>query len=185
MTGLFVAVILGVLLAGYLMTLYNHLVFLRNQAEKAWYNIDVLLKQRHDEIPKLVAVCEGSAKFEKATLEQVMAARHAAAAASGVAARAQAEGGLSQALGRLLAVAEAYPELKTIDLFSRLQARCSSLESEIADRREFYNDSTTLHNTALETFPTNYVATWGAFRPRDLFKVAAADTADVEVKLNV
>ncbi len=163
-------------------SLYNRLVFLKNQGDKAWFNIDVLLKQRHDEIPKLVGVCEGSKKFEQETLTSVIAARNSAAAAGGVAARAQAEGELSAAVGRLFAVAEQYPELKSTALFAQLQARVSQLENEISDRREFYNDAVTTYNTALESFPTNYVATWGAMRERELFSVAAADKADVEIK---
>src|SRR6185503_18783038 len=127
--------LVAVTLLALVASLYNRLVFLKNQCDKAWFNIDVLLKQRHDEIPKLVAVCEGSKKFERETLAQVIAARNAAVSSTAsVAARAQAEGELSTAVGRLFAVAEAYPELKTTALFGQLSARVSQLESELADR---------------------------------------------------
>ena len=188
MIGIAVLVVLGVVVfavAGYGAALYNRVIFLKNQGDRAWYNIDVLLKQRHDEIPKLIGVCEGSARFERETLQRVIVARTAAVGAAGVADRAKAEGELSAAMGKLFAVAESYPELKSIALFSQLTARVSSLESEITDRREFYNESVTNYNTAIETVPTNIVAGWAHAHPRDLFKVAAADTADVEVKLNL
>ena len=180
-----VVLVAAIALASWLIGIYNHLVFLRNQAARAWYNIDVLLKQRHDEVPKLVAVCEASAKFERETLDRVISARQSAVAAPSVAARARAEGELSSAVGRLLAVSESYPELKTVALFGQLQARLSSLESEIADRREFFNDAATNFNTRIETLPDALLASRVGMKPRDLFKVAAADTADVEVKFGI
>jgi LemA protein len=163
--------------------LYNRLIFLKNQCDKAWFNIDVLLKQRHDEIPKLVAVCEGSKKFEQATLTQVIAARNAAVSTGGSpAARAQAEGQLSAAVGKLFALAEAYPDLKSTALFAQLSARVSQLESELADRREFYNDAVMTHNVAIESVPANVIAGYAGMHERELFKVDAADKSDVEIK---
>ena len=178
--------VFGLLAATFLVlaaSLYNRLIFLKNQCDKAWFNIDVLLKQRHDEIPKLVAVCEGSKKFEQETLTQVIAARNIAVSATGSpAARAQAEGGLSTALGKLFAVAEAYPDLKTTALFAQLSARVSQLESELADRREFYNDAVMTHNVAIESVPANVIAGYAGMRVRELFKVAESDKSDVTIK---
>jgi LemA protein len=132
-----------------------------------------------------VAVCEGSASFERATLEKVIQARAAAVGATGVPDRARAEGELSAALNRLLAVAENYPELKTTQLFAQLQARISQLESEIADRREFYNDAVMNNNTTVESVPYNLLAGFFGLRVRDLFRAGDADKADVEVKFNL
>jgi LemA protein len=180
-----VLLVVAVGLLAYVVALYNRLVFLKNQCDKSWGNIDVLLKQRHDEIPKLVAVCEGSAQFERTTLEKVIQARAAAVGAAGVPDRARAEGELSAALNRLLAVAENYPDLKTTQMFSQLQGRISQLESEIADRREFYNDAVMNNNTTVESVPYNILAGFFGMRIKDLFTVAAADKADVEVKFNL
>lgn len=178
---LVVLLLLAISLALLVIGLYNRLIFLVNQCDKAWYNIDVLLKQRHDEIPKLVAVCEGSMKFEKETLTAVINARAAATSAAGLADRVKAEGELTTALGRLLAVAENYPELKSTALFAQLSARVSQLETEIADRREYYNDAATTYNVATESFPSNLVAGNAGMRPRELFRAAPADTADVTI----
>lgn len=180
MTG-WVLLALLVAAAGFGLVLYNRLVFLKNQAEKAWFNIDVLLKQRHDEIPKLVAVCQGEADFEKQTLERVIAARAAATGAATPADRVRAEGELSSALSRLLAVAENYPNLKATEAFASLQTRVTQLETEIADRREFYNDAAMMLNVAIESFPTNLVATQAGAAPRELYRVAAADAEDVKI----
>ena len=174
--------LLAVTLLVLVASLYNRLIFLKNQCDKAWFNIDVLLKQRHDEIPKLVSVCEGSKKFEQETLAQVIAARASAVAAGTVGARAQAESGLSSALGKLFAVAEAYPELKTTGLFAQLAARVSQLEGELADRREFYNDAVMTHNVAIESVPTNVLAGYAGMHPRELFQVAEADKTDIAIK---
>lgn len=174
-------VLVGVTLAGLAIGLYNRLVFLKHQVDRAWGNIDVLLKQRYDEIPKLVTVIEGSKSFERDTLDRVIRARAAATQAVAVPDRARAEGELSNALGRLLAVAEAYPELKTIALFGQLSGRVTGLESEIADRREFYNDAVMQLNVAIDQFPTNLMAGAANARPRDLFKVSAEDTTDPKI----
>jgi LemA protein len=181
---LVVALAIGLTLLAYAIGIYNRLIFLKNQCDKSWFNIDVILKQRHDEIPKLIGVCEGSMKFERETLERVVVARSAAsgAAGSGVAERARAEGELSSALGRLFAVAEQYPELKTVALFSQLQIRVTSLENGLSDRREFYNDSVMNYNIAIESVPSNFVASFAGMRARELFRVAEADRQDVEVK---
>lgn len=166
---------------------YNRLVFLKNQCNRSWANIDVILKQRHDEIPKLVKVCEGYMKFERETLEKVIQARSAAsgAATARPAQRARLEGELSNALGRLFAVAENYPELKTSEMFMSLQARITQLENELADRREFYNDAVTTYNVATQVVPSNIVASWTGMQERDLFKISEADKQDVEIKFQM
>ena len=171
-------------LGGFFVSVFNRLVFLKNQCEKAWFNIDVILKQRHDELPKLISVCEGSMKFERDTLEAVIKARASAVSAGGVADRARAEGELSGALGKLFAVAEQYPELKTVQLFAQISSRVSGLEGEIADRREFYNDAVMNFNVAIESFPSNFVANFAGMRQRELFRVAEGDKADVAIKFS-
>lgn len=164
--------------------MFNRLVYLKNQADKAWQNIDVILKQRHDEVPKIVEVCRGSAKFEKETLEGVMRARAAAAGAGSVAAKAQAETELTGVLGRLFAVIEKYPELKSISLFSQLQLRITDLENQISDRREFYNDAVMMYNVGRESFPQNLFAGMFGMQPKALFRAAKADREDVSISLS-
>ena len=183
--GIFLLFILGTLLA-FVVFIYNRLVFIKNQCDRAWANIDVILKQRHDELPKLIKICEEHMKFERTTLEKVILARSAAfqASGAGVNERARLEGELSTAIGRLLAVVEQYPELKTIQMFTQLQGRITSLEGELADRREVYNDAVTNYNIAIETVPSNIIANMSGFRHRDLFKVAEADKEDVEIKMS-
>ena len=144
----------------YAFSIYNGLVSLRNNIEKAWANIDVLLKQRHDEIPKLIKACESYMKFEKDTLAKIVELRGAAQGATGVARRAEAEGQLGAGLRRLFAVAENYPELKSQASFQQLQGRISDLESQLADRREFYNESVNNYNIRIQSLPDSFVASF-------------------------
>src|SRR5574340_1807499 len=141
--------------------LYNHLVNVKHAVAKAWANIDVLLKQRHDELPKLVEVCKQYKQFEQATLQRVIEARSQVQAArerQDIAALGQAEGMLRMGLGNIFAVAEAYPELKANEHFMQLQTRITSLENGIADRRELYNESVNIYNVGIEQFPAVLVA---------------------------
>lgn len=180
-----VIVVLLVLGAVYAVGLYNGLVALKNGVSKAWANIDVLLKQRHDEIPKLVEACKAYMKHERETLDGVIRARAAVASAADahdIAALGQAEGALRQGLSRLFAIAEAYPDLKATEQFSHLQARISGLENAIADRREFYNESVNLNNTGVEEFPAVLVANLFGFRRQVLLRFAADETRDVDVR---
>src|SRR5207249_11597252 len=131
----------------YFLSIYNGLVALRNQIARAWANIDVLLKQRHDELPKLVATTQGYMQHERAVFDALSAARGALLRAHTVGERASAENQLTQALGKFFAVAEAYPDLKANASFLQLQSRISEIEGQIADRREFYNDTVALWNT--------------------------------------
>jgi LemA protein len=175
---LVVAVVYGVML-------YNQLVQIKHNVSKAWANIDVLLKQRHDELPKLVETCKQYMQFEQETLTRVMQARSSVSDARehrNVPALGAAEGELRGALVRLFAVAEAYPDLKTNETFRHLQGRISGLENAIADRREFYNESVNVNNVRIEQFPDSIVASIFSFRSFDLLKFSSSETRDVDMK---
>jgi LemA protein len=180
-----VVLVLLVALLFYGVMIYNNLVNLKHAISQAWANIDVLLKQRHDELPKLVEVCKQSMHFEQETLERVVRARsqvQEAREAGDVLGLGRAEGAMRSGLGALFAVAEAYPDLKTNETFQHLQARISGLEESIADRREFYNAAVNANNVRIEQFPDVIVARLLAFGPAELFKVASAERADVDLK---
>ena len=179
---IFVSLLGGLLLWAIL--LYNQLVALKNHAEKAWSNTDVLLKQRNAELPKLVAVCKEHMQYEQATLQKVMEARNRVASAmqSGDMGKlGAAENTLRIGLGNLFAVAEAYPELKASDSFQHLRERISGLEDNIADRREFYNDSAALNNTRIEQFPDVMIAKAFSFKRFRLMTFTVEETSDVDV----
>ncbi len=158
---------------------YNRLVGLRNQVLNGWRQIDVQLKRRHDLIPNLVNAVSGSMDFERDTLTAVMEARSKALTATGPADAAQKEGQLSQALGRLLAVAENYPTLKSNDNVRMFQEELSATENKVGFARQFYNDIATKFNTAQQVFPTNIFAGMLGFRPAELFEIV--DATDREV----
>ncbi len=169
----------------YVVVIYNNLVSLKHSVSKAWSNIDVLLKQRHDEIPKLVETCKQYMKHEQETLEKVMQARSAVASArerGDVSSLGPAESQLRLGLGSLFALAEAYPDLKANDNFKHLQQRISGLEEAIADRREFYNESVNANNVRIEQFPDVIVARFLNFKERDLLVFSEEETKDVDVK---
>lgn len=163
--------------------LYNELVRLRNDNDRAWANIDVLLKQRHDEIPNLVETVRGYMAHEKDTLESVTQARVQSMNAAGIREKAQADAFTTRALQNLFAVAENYPQLKANDNFLRLQSRISELEERIADRREYFNDDVYTYNTRLRQIPEVCVAWLLGLKPRELFKVADEDRAAVKLDL--
>lgn len=175
-------VIVGAVL--YFVSVYNGLIRLSRNIGKAWANIDVLLKQRHDEIPKLIKVCEGYMKYERGTLEKITAARVACIQSKGVADSAQKEGQLGGLLRQLFAVAENYPDLKANQNFLQLQQRASYLESQIADRREFYNDSVNNYNIRIHQIPDMWVAGMLGMQDKELFNVAEEDKKDVEIKFD-
>jgi LemA protein len=178
-----VAVLFGIVaLAGVWFSIYNSLVALKNAMARSWANIDVLLKQRHDELPKLVKTCEGYMQHERAIFDKLSEARGALLRAQSVGQRAEAENLLTKALGGIFAVAEAYPDLKANQGFLQLQTRISEVESQIADRREFYNDTAATFNTRLGQIPDKWVASWLDFTPADLFRAAPEDREDVEIK---
>ena len=172
--------IIGVMvLVAYVVGIYNMLVRLANNIDKAWSNIDVILKQRHDELPKLVQVCNSYMTHERETLESVTKARNAYGAGLNINDKAQAENQIVGALGKLFAVAEQYPDLKANQEFLAIQQRISALESTIADRREFYNDSVNLFNIAIEQIPALWVAQEIGYTARPLLTVAPSDRKDV------
>ncbi len=174
-----------VAVVGYFLGIYNSLISLKNLIARSWANIDVLLKQRHDELPKLVSVCEGYMQHERAVFDKLSEARGALVRARGVAERAQAEHQLTGALGQFFAVAEAYPDLKANVGFLQLQSRISDLENQIADRREYYNDTVTIFNTRILQIPDTWVAQWQGLQAAELFKVDEADRKDVEIKFAI
>ena len=165
----------------YAVGVYNTLVRLSNNIDKAWSNIDVILKQRHDELPKLVKVCNSYMTHERETLESVTNARSVYGRSTSVDEKAKAENQLTGALGRLFAVAERYPDLKANQEFLNVQQRISILENTIADRREFYNDSVNLYNIRIEQIPAMWVAQQIGYGARPLLAVAQSDRADVEL----
>src|SRR5262245_45113589 len=154
--------------------MYNRLVRFRNRAENSWAQVDVQLRRRYDLIPNLVEAVKGYAAHERETFESVTAARTAAQQAQGVAEQAQAENMLTAALGRLFAVAEAYPQLRATENFQQLQAQLSDVESNIAVARQVYNDTVLSYDNALETVPTNIIAGIFNFNPREYFQTEDA-----------
>ena len=166
----------------YGLSIYNGLVALRNSLARSWANIDVLLKQRHDELPKLVKTCEGYMQHERAVFDRLSEARGALLKARSVAERADAENQLTRTLGQLFAVAESYPDLKANQSFLQLQSRISELENQIADRREFYNDTVATFNTRLQQIPDKFVADAFGFEVAELFHANERDREDVDIK---
>jgi LemA protein len=169
-------VVLGIaalvlLVAVLLVTLYNRLVRLRNRAENAWAQVDVQLRRRYDLIPNLVETVKGYASHERTTFEEVTKARTAAQQAQTVQEQAKAENILTEAIGRLFAVAEEYPELRATENFQQLQGQLEETEQKIAVSRQVYNDTVLTYNNATQTVPTNIVAGLFNFPPRDFFEI--------------
>lgn len=164
--------------------IYNGLVRLKHAVDRAWANIDVLLKQRHDELPKLVDTVKGYIAHEKGLLEEITRARAAVQSARGAEQKGAADGQLHGALSRLFAVAENYPELKADTSFQMLQQRISSIEESIADRREFFNHSVNAYNVRIETLPDVVLARLLGYQPRELFEASAEDRRDVSISFN-
>ncbi len=150
---------------------YNGLIALKNQVANAWKQIDVQLKRRHDLIPNLVNTVKGAMDFERNTLEAVISARNKAVSATGVAQTAKAEGELTQALGRLFALTEAYPDLKATGNVAQLQEELTSTENKIGFARQLYNDTATQYNTRQATFPTMLVAGLAKATPAELWEI--------------
>jgi LemA protein len=170
---------------GYAVFVYNRLVNLKHGVARAWANIDVLLKQRHDELPKLVETCKQYMRHERETLEAVMRARAGvseAREAHDVRALGPAEGQLRQGLGHLLALAEDYPDLKANASFRSLEARITSLENAIADRREYFNDCVNTNNVRQEEFPDLVIARWFGFELAELLEFSEEEKKDVNLR---
>jgi LemA protein len=179
-----VCVLLVVLVAWAAIT-YNRLVRLRNQVDASWAQIDVQLKRRYDLIPNRVETVKGYAAHERGTLDAVVAARGNAMAAAqtpGLADRAEAENVLTQTLGRLFALAEAYPDLKANQNFAALQGELANTEDKIAYARQFFNSAVQSFNTAVQTLPTNIIAGIGGFRTKDFFQAAGGERGPVQVR---
>ena len=175
------ALALAVLL-GTLASIYNSIVRLRHSIDRAWSNVDVLLKQRHDELSKLVEVVKGSMRHEREVLTRLTDARAAMRAARSVTDKAAAHDRASGALASLYAVAEAHPDLKVSDNFLELQRRISALEDHIADRREFYNDAVNNYNIRIEQVPDVLLARLLGCRRRDLFEIGESEAEGVRLE---
>lgn len=182
-------IILLVLIAAivlWVVAAYNALISLKNQVVNAWKQIDVQLKRRHDLIPNLVNTVKGYMGFERSTLEAVISARNKAVSAQGVAQTAQAEGELTQALGRLFALSENYPELKSSSNVLQLQEELTSTENKIGFARQLYNDVATQYNTRQAQFPTSLVAGLAKASPAELWEIEdAAERAVPRVDLSL
>lgn len=177
-----IALLILVAIVVYTASLYNSLVRLKNDIDKASANIDVLLKERHDELPKLIDTCKGYMQYEQKTFDLIAEARSAGLKASTTGQKAQADNMLTGALKSLFAVAENYPELKANASFADLEQRSTALEERIADRREFFNDNVNVYNTRIQQIPDAFLARFMNLQPRDLYEAAPEDRRDVEVK---
>ena len=171
-TWIFLVVV--VVVALWVVGAYNGLIALKNRVLNAWKQIDVQLKRRHDLIPNLIETVKGAMNFEKQTLEAVISARNKAVSAQGVGATAKAEGELTQALGRLFALTEAYPDLKATGNVAQLQEELTSTENKISFARQLYNDEATLYNTKQAQFPTNLVTGLAKATPAELWEIEDA-----------
>ena len=179
--GLLVGVGVLVLLACAL--LYNRLVKLRNRVDNAWSQVDVQLRRRYDLIPNLVATVKAYAAHESETLEGVVRAREGARSATTIAEQGRAETALTGAIGNLLAVAEAYPELRSVERFAELQEELARTEDKISVSRHIYNDTTLNYNDAITTIPTNLIARLAGFTGRDYFQAEEVSRHTPEVKM--
>jgi LemA protein len=182
--GLAVLVVLAIIVIAvimYFVGLYNRLVTFKNNIDRSFSNIDVLLKQRHDELPKLIETCKGYMQYEQKTLQAVTEARTAFMRATTPAEKAQADNLVSGALKTLFAVAEKYPDLKANTNFMQLQGRITELETKIAAQRSAYNEDVNAFNIRIAQIPANFVAGFMGLQPHALFQVAEADRGDVKV----
>jgi LemA protein len=171
MATLLILLVIVAVIVLWIIAAYNGLIALKNQVANAWKQIDVQLRRRHDLIPNLVNTVKGAMDFERNTLEAVIAARNKAVAATGVAQTAKAEGELTQALGRLFALTEAYPDLKATGNVAQLQEELTSTENKIGFARQLYNDTATQYNTRQATFPTMLVAGLAQATPAELWQI--------------
>ncbi len=184
-------IVLGVILfgllgvVGYFIMVYNGLISLKENIKKSWANIDVILKQRYDELPKLISVCESFAQFEKGVIDRITKARENYGQARTVGQKSKASGEVSGALMGLFAVAENYPELKTNENFMQLQKRISHLEESLADRREFYNDSVNNYNIRIKQIPDVFIANMLRYQDEELFQVSEQERQDVDINIKL
>ncbi len=180
-------ILLGIIVLSviWLIALYNTLVTARNDVQGSWKQIDVQLKRRHDLIPNFVSTVKGAMEFEQDTLQKVMEARSKAVSASGPKSRAEAENGLTQALGRLFAVMENYPDLKSNQNVMQLQEELTSTENRIAFARQLYNDLVANYRTRLQVFPNNVVASTFNFQSEEYFTAEEATRTAPAVDLSI
>jgi len=179
----FLALLLGALVLFYLFSVYNGLISLKNNIERAWANIDVLLKQRSDLIPNLVETVKGYMKHERGVLEDVTRMRAEMISAQSPAQKAKASEHLTSALKSIFAVAENYPQLRASENFLQLQNQISAIENQIADRREFYNESVLLFNTRIHSLPDMIIAGMMGFKDKEYFKATEEEKKNVKVEL--
>ena len=176
-------VVFGILgIIGYVVGIYNGLIMVKNNIDKAWANIDVLLKQRHDELPKLIDTCKGYMKYEQGLLEKITQARTSFMSATSIEDKTKAENVLNAGLKTLFAVSENYPDLKANASFLQLQNRISGLENEIADRREFFNESVNVYNIRIQQFPDVIIANSLGYTRRSMLEIPKEETTDVKVQ---
>ena len=180
-----VLVILGLVVVGlimYIVGIYNNLVKLKNDIDRSFANVDVFLKQRHDELPKLIETCKGYMQYEQKTLQAVTEARTAYMRATAPADKMQADNMMTGALKTLFAVAEKYPDLKANTNFMQLQGRITELETKIAGQRTTFNEDVNVFNIRIAQIPANFVAGFMRLQPHALFQATEADREDVQVK---
>ena len=181
---IFVAVMgIGLIILG--IGIYNALIALEANTKKAWANIDVILKQRYDQIPQLLSICEQYVKYEKEMIDRIMKAREKMVSGKSVAAQADGLNEVNSALGGLLALGENYPELKANENFLNIQTAISDLEERIADRREFYNDSVNVYNIRIKQIPDVFFARLLAYSDKDLFEVQEIEKQIPNLKMNL
>jgi LemA protein len=169
----------------YSLAIYNRLIQVKVNVDKSWANIEVLEKQRYDEIPNLIRVCESYMKYERETLERITQARTKFLEATTPGQVAEADSEFTNALKSLFAVAENYPELKSNNNFMQLQQRISYLESQIADRREFYNDSVMIFNTRIKQIPDVFIAKLMSYSDKEMYQVSKENKQIPEVKFRI
>ena len=171
-------------LVSWFFTVYNGLIHVKENIKKSWANIDVLLMQRSDEIPKLIKVLKSFVKHEKTMFDNVMVARKSYLGANSITEKADADNQISDALKSVFAISEDYPELKSNKNFLNLQDRISELENEIADRRELYNESVNNHNIRIQSLPDVFIANAMGLDQEEMFQVKDSKKKDVDIDLD-
>ena len=182
MNGWIILIIVLVLIVIYVISVYNNLVSLRNKVEDQSSQIDVQLKRRFDLIPNLVETVKGYTKHEKETLEGVIKARNTYVAAGNLGDQLKADGELTNAISKLFALSEAYPELKANDNFKQLQSELTSTEEKISYSRQFYNDSVLKLNNKIDMFPSNIIASIFGFKKKEFFEASSEEKQNVKVE---
>jgi LemA protein len=177
-----ILIIFIILCLVFFIVIYNRIVQLKNNINRAWSNVDVSLKQRHNELPNLMNIVKGYMTYEKNLLETISKARSYLIKEKNISKKAAASDIISESLMTLFAVAEKYPDLKAIENFAHLQNRITALENEIADRREYYNDCVTFYNIRIESFPDLLIARMMKFKREELFK--ATEEEKINIKIN-